>query len=49
MDLLNSHLTVVSTFATPHKPALKPKACKRASSFSAHFAKGIFAIAQKTK
>lgn len=24
--------TVVSTFASPHEPMLKPKACKRAST-----------------
>ena len=30
-----SHRTVVSTFASPHEPTLKPKACKRASAFSA--------------
>ena len=24
--------TVVSTFASPHEPTLKPKACKRASA-----------------
>ena len=27
-----SQPTVVSTFASPHKPTLKPKACKRASA-----------------
>ena len=32
---MNSHRTVVSTFASPHEPTLKPKACKRASAFSA--------------
>jgi len=36
MDLLNSLPTVVSTFASPQKPTLKPKACKRASAFPAH-------------
>jgi hypothetical protein len=33
--LLNSHPTIVSTFASPHEPTLKPKACKRASAFPA--------------
>ena len=28
----NSQRTVVSTFASPHEPTLKPKACKRASA-----------------
>jgi len=28
-----SQRTVVSTFASPHEPTLKPKACKRASAF----------------
>jgi len=32
----NSQRTVVSTFASPHEPTLKPKACKRASAFPAH-------------
>ena len=27
-----SQRTVVSTFASPHEPTLKPKACKRASA-----------------
>jgi len=31
-----SQPTVVSTFASPHEPTLKPKACKRASAFPAH-------------
>ena len=33
MGLLETYSqpTVVSTFASPHKPTLKPKACKRAS------------------
>ena len=32
MGLLETYSqpTVVSTFASPHKPTLKPKACKRA-------------------
>lgn len=29
----NSRPSVVSTFASPHEPTLKPKACKRASAF----------------
>jgi len=33
---MKSRPTVVSTFASPHKPTLKPKACKRASAFPAH-------------
>jgi hypothetical protein len=28
--------TVVNTFASPLKPTLKPKACKRASAFPVH-------------
>jgi len=32
----DSQHKVVSTFASPHEPTLKPKACKRASAFSAH-------------
>jgi len=32
---INCQPTVVSTFASPHKPTLKPKACKRASAFPA--------------
>jgi len=28
----NNQPTVVSTFASPHEPTLKPKACKRASA-----------------
>jgi hypothetical protein len=32
---MKTHPTVVSTFASPHKPTLKPKAYKRASAFSA--------------
>jgi len=31
MTHLISQPTVVSTFASPHKPTLQPKACKRAS------------------
>ena len=31
----NSQPTVVSTFVSPHEPALKPKAYKRASAFPA--------------
>jgi hypothetical protein len=45
--------TVVSTFASPHKPTLKPKACKRASASPAHvtaFQDGFrIAHAQKNK
>ena len=48
-----SQPTVVSTFASPHKPALKPKACKRASAFPARvtaFQDGFrIAHAQKNK
>ncbi len=48
-----SQPTVVSTFASPHKPTLKPKACKRASAFPAHvtaFQDGFrVAHAQKNK
>lgn len=43
--------TVVSTFASPHEPMLKPKARKRASAFPAqvaHRALG-FADPQKNK
>jgi len=35
-EQLHSQHTVVSTFASPHEPTLKPKACKRASAFPAH-------------
>ena len=35
MNSLNSHRTVVSTFASPHEPTLRPKARKRASAFPA--------------
>ncbi len=48
-----SQRTVVSTFASPHEPTLKPKACKRASAFPAHltaFQDGFWiANAQKNK
>lgn len=48
-----SQHTVVSTFANPHKPTLKPKACKRASAFPARvtaFQDGFrIAHAQKNK
>jgi len=49
----NCQPTVVSTFASPHEPTLKPKACKRASAFPAHvtaFQDGFrIAHAQKNK
>jgi len=32
---INCQPTVESTFASPHEPSLKPKACKRASAFPA--------------
>lgn len=38
--------TVASTFKSSQKQTLNPKACKRTSAFTSHFAKGIFAIAQ---
>ncbi len=45
--------TVVSTFASPHEPTLKPKASKRASAFPTHltaFQSGFrIAHAQKNK
>ncbi|MGE0079303.1 MAG: hypothetical protein AB7S48_15695 [Bacteroidales bacterium] len=45
--------TVVSTFASPHEPTLKPKACKRASASPARataFQDGLrIAHAQKNK
>jgi len=45
--------TVVSTFASPHEPTLKPKVCKRASASPAHvtaFQDGFrIAHAQKNK
>ena len=49
--LVNSHHTVVSTFASPHEPTLKPKACKRAYAFPAQLAQRAlgFADPQKTK
>ena len=50
---MKSQLTVVSTFASPHKPTLKQKACKRASASSARvtaFQVGFrIANAQKNK
>ena len=50
---MNSQPTFVSTFASPHEPTLKPKACKRASAFPAHltaFQDGFgIANAQKNK
>jgi ubiquitin C-terminal hydrolase len=53
MVLLISQPIVVSTFASPHKPTLKPKACKRASTSLAHvtaFQVGFrIAHAQKNK
>ena len=51
--ILYSDPTVVSTFASPHEPTLKPKACKRASAFPARvtaFQDGFrIAHAQKNK
>ena len=51
--MIKSFPTVVSTFASPHEPKLKPNACKRASAFPAHvsaFQDGLgFAHAQKNK
>ena len=46
-----SQRTVVSTFASPHEPTLKPKACKRASAFPAHVTafQGGFRIAHAQK
>jgi len=43
--------TVVSTFASPHEPTLKPKACKRASAFPAQVTafEGGFRIAHAQK
>ncbi|CAK7055091.1 MAG: hypothetical protein PETM_02331 [Petrimonas sp.] len=55
MGLLETYSqpTVVSTFASPHKPTLKPKACKRASDSPARvtaFQDGFrIAHAQKNK
>jgi len=50
---MKTHPTVVSTFTSPHKPTLKPKACKRASASSARitaFQDGFrIAHAQKNK
>ena len=40
-------ITHCSTFASPHEPTLKPKACKSASAFTTHFGKAILAIAKK--
>jgi len=51
--MIKSLPTVVSTFASPLKPTLKPKACKRASALPAHvtaFHDGFrIAHAQKNK
>ena len=44
--MIKSLPTVVSTFASPLKPTLKPKACKRASAFHDGFR---IANAQKNK
>ena len=46
-----SQPTVVSTFASPHEPTLKPKACKRAYAFPAQLAQRAlgFADPQKNK
>ena len=48
-----SQRTVVSSFASPHEPTLKPKACKRASASPARvtaFQDGFrIAHAQKNK
>jgi hypothetical protein len=43
--------TGVSTFASPHEPTLKPKACKRASASPARVTafKGGFRIAHAQK
>jgi hypothetical protein len=49
MEIVYSQPTVVSTFASPHKPTLNPKACKRASAFPAQFGKAILSNAQKNK
>lgn len=50
---MKSQHTVVSTFASPHEPTLKPKACKRASASPARvtaFQDGFrIAHAQKNK
>ena len=51
--MIKSFPTVVSTFASPHEPMLKPKACKRASALPTHvtaFQDGFrIAHAQKNK
>ena len=51
--MIKSFPTVVSTFTSPHKPTLQPKACKRASAFPARvtaFQDGFrVAHAQKNK
>ena len=49
--MIKSFPTVVSTFASPHEPMLKPKACKRASAFPAHVTafQGGFRIAHAQK
>ena len=47
LDTSYSQRTVVSTFASPHEPTLKPKACKRASAFTTHLGKAILSTAQK--
>lgn len=46
-----SQRTVVNTFASPHEPTLKPKACKRASASPAQVTafQGGFRIAQAQK
>lgn len=53
INVNKSQRTVVSTFASPHEPTLKPKACKRASAFPARvtaFQDGFrIAHAQKNK
>ncbi len=51
MNKLKIHPTVVSTFASPHEPTLKPKAYKRASASPAHVAQRAlgFAVPQKNK
>jgi len=46
-NVSKSQRTVASTFASPHEPTLKPKACKRASAFTTHFGKAILANAKK--
>jgi len=51
--IYKSQPTVASTFASPHEPTLKPKACKRASASPAQvnaFQDGLrIAHAQKNK